>query len=326
MRAIVVHKQGGPEVLTLEDIPDPEPGPGQALIRVAYAALNPLDILARGGKVDWGVPPLPFVPGYEYAGRIEAVGDGVDTALIGRRVASAGEWGGNGEFAVATAAQLVPVPDAFDWRLGACFFTCAYTAWHLIHTAGRVAPGQVVVVHSGAGALGVMTTQVAKSAGATVISFVGGPEKIAWAKEFGADHFVDYRAQDFDAEVMRLTGGGGADLIIDGVQGPDAPKNLGCLKHFGRVIYMGAVGGLAPEVNISELIGKSAGVSGFVLYHAMALTKGAEAAEIEAALSSGTWRMPMNDPVPLEQVPDLHRAFEARELKGRSLIRVGGEI
>jgi NADPH2:quinone reductase len=326
MKAIVVERAGGPEVLQLAERPVPAPGAGQVRIRVAYSALNPLDTHARADRIKWSHPGFPFVPGYEFSGRVDAVGEGVDAALVGRRVSSAGEWGGNAEYALATAARLAPIPDALDWRIGATFATCAPTAWHLVHSAGRVAAGDWVLVHSAAGAVGALVTQIAKSAGARVIGLVGGPEKLEWARQFGADQLIDYRAGDWVARVKDITGGAGVDLVVDGNQGPDAPRNYDVVRPCGNVIYLGAMAGPAPPVPVGQLIGKSFSVSGFVQYFWQAKTGYAEMREIVPRLASGEWRIPIERVLGLSEVPQAHADFEARRLHGRTLIQVGGEL
>jgi NADPH2:quinone reductase len=326
MRAVVLTTTCEPLDLRISEQPQPAPRAGEVLIRVSYCALNPLDTHARAGRIKWGVPPMPFTLGYEYAGRVEDVGEGVNRAWIGRRVSTFGCWGGCADYAVAPATALNPVPDALDGPTAAAFFTTTYTSWHLVHTAGRVTAGQTVVVHSAAGAVGVMLTQILKDAGAQVIGLTSRRDKAEWARGFGADHWVVTTEEPYDTAVKRLTGGAGADLIIDGVQGPDAGRNLACLKPFGRVIYIGATGGLAPPVNISQLIGGSLGVQGFVIQHAMALTGGRETPLIEAALASGRWKLPVGEPLPLEAVGQAHADFEARKLVGRTVFRVAGDL
>lgn len=326
MRAVIAASAGGPEALTIENRPIPEPGAGQARIRVAYAALNPLDTHARAGRIKWGHPGFPFVPGYEYSGRVDAVGTGVDPSLVGRRVASFSEWGGNGEYALATAARVVPVPDRLSWQVGAAFSTTAVTSWHLVRSAGRVSPGMHVVVHSAAGSVGAVVTQIAKEAGAVVYGLVGGADKVEYARQFGADHLIDYRQEAWPVKVKELSGGRGADLIIDGNAGPESVKNYEAIAPLGNVIYIGAMGGQAPDVNVSMLIGKSFSVTGFVQFFHQARTRGAENAEIEEKLASGRWRIPIEREFTLDEVAEAHRLFESRALRGRSLVRVGGEI
>lgn len=326
MHAALAEAAGGPESLKIVTRPIPEPGAGQVRIRVAYAALNPLDAHARAGRIKWGHPGFPFVPGYEYSGRIDAVGVDVDASLLGRRVASHSEWGGNGEYAIATAARVVPVPDRLSWQVGAAFSTTAVTSWHLVHSAGRVTRGMHVVVHSAAGSVGAVVTQIAKEAGATVYGLVGGPDKMAYARQFGADHLIDYRSEAWPAKVKELSGGGGADVIIDGNAGPESVKNYEAIAPLGNVIYIGAMGGQAPEVSVSMLIGKSFSVTGFVQFFHQARTRGAENAEIEEKLGTGRWRIPIERVFALDEIAEAHRLFESRALRGRSLVRIGGDI
>ena len=327
MRAIVADVPGGPEVLELREVPIVEPGPGQARIRVAYSDLNPLDTHARAKRVEWNAPTFPFTPGYEYSGLVEKVGEGVDASLVGKRVASVGEWGGNAEFALATAARLSMIPEGFDWQTGTVFQTGTYSAWHLVHTVGKVQPGMSVLFHSGSGSVSIMGSQIAREAGATVFATCGSASKVDFAKGFGAHHVIDYRATDWVAEVKRLTDGRGVDLIIDGVAGPDAPKNYDAVAALGQVIYIGALGGFPPAVDISkQLYAKTIAVRGFVVYVAMAATKGAEKAAIHEALRSGRWKTGITGVYDLADVPTLHRKFENRELFGKSLIRVGGDL
>jgi NADPH2:quinone reductase len=327
MRAVVISENDGPETLKISDIPVPEPGEGQVRIKVAYCALNPLDTHSRAGRIKWGVPAMPFTSGYEYAGRVEKLGAGADPALLGKRVASAGTWGGTGEFAVAPAKSLVKIPDGINWQLGTVYYTSTLTAWHMLHTMARMNRGDVVLIHSAAGAVGVMTAQIAKDAGGTVIGLVGSEAKAAFAKSFGCDHVINEKDDaDWPKKVKDLTGGAGADIIIDGNAGPSAPKNLACLAALGQVIYIGAMAGPAPDVNISMLIGGGHGVRGFVMYHAMAQTKGAEFKEIHDKLIGGKWKFPLNPPLPLADISRAHSDFENRRTMGRTIFTVGGEV
>ena len=326
MRAIVAEAPGEPDSLRLREIPVPEPGEAEVQIRVAYSPLNPLDTHARADRIKWSHPGFPFVTGYEYAGRIERVGTGVDSNMIGTRVAVRGQWGGNADFAVAPVRELVMIPDKFSWMLGSVFSTTGPTAWHLVYSAGRVRRGQTVLVHSAAGSVGALTAQIAKSAGARVIGLAGGPEKCEYAAQFGMDKVFDYQLGDWPDKVMAVTDGRGADVIIDGNAGPDAALNYEVCAPLGNVIYIGAIAGHAPDVNISMLIGKSISVTGFVVPLHQQTTHGAEQADIESRLSSGDWVIPIEMIATLDAVPELHRQFEARELVGRTLIEVGGDV
>jgi NADPH2:quinone reductase len=326
VKSAIVRQAGGPEAVFIEEMPLPVPDRGQVRIRVAYSALNPLDLHARADRIKWQHPGFPFTPGFEYAGLVDAVGEGVEAELLGRRVAVNGCWGGNAEFALAPAMALNEVPSGFDWPTAATYSTCAYTAWLLVHSAGRVRAGQVVAIHSAAGAVGALTTQVAKSAGAEVIALAGGSPKLEYAQQFGADHLVDYNDEDWPARVMEITGDRGADLIIDGNAGPHAGRNFSAIAPLGQVVFMGATAGQAPDLNVSMIIGKSCSVSGFVQYFHQAASGGAEKAAMHEKLASGEWRIPIEKMFPLDQVAQAHSAWEGRELRGRSLIVSGGDI
>lgn len=326
MIGAIVRQAGGPESISIEELPVPEPGQGQVRIRVAYSALNPLDNHARADRIKWQHPGFPFTPGFEYAGIVDKAGDNANQELVGKRVAVNAGWGGNAEFALAPTALLNFVPENFDWQTAATFSTCAYTAWLLIHSAGKVRKGQIVAIHSAAGAVGALTTQVAKSAGATVIALAGGVAKLEYAKQFGADYCVDYNDAAWPEQVMAVTGGLGADLIIDGNAGPYAARNLSAIAPMGNILFTGATAGQAPDFSIPAIIEKSCSISGFIQYFHQLTSGGAEKKEVHEKLASGEWRIPIEKIYTLSEVSEAHRAWEARELVGRTLIQSGGEL
>ena len=326
MQAIVVEKPGNPEVIQLKELTVPSPGEGQIRIQVAYSALNPLDTHSRAGRVAWNAPKMPYTPGYEYTGRVDLAGNGVDKSLIGKRVSVAGEWGGNAEYTVVPASKVRLVPDEFSWQIAACFATCGPTSWHLIHSAGKVKSGQRVIIHSAAGAVGALTTQIAKDVGAEVFGLVGSEDRKEYAKQFGADYLINRNSCDWAEEFLSLTEKKGADLIIDGVAGSDSPLNYKAIAPLGNIIYLGLMGGPPPDVNISQIIGKSFSVTGFVQYFHQAQSKGAEMIPLTKNLSNGSWIIPIGHIGSLNEVSHLHRLFESRSLAGRTLIKIGGEI
>lgn len=327
MRAVLLEKTGPADVLKVSDVPVPEPGPGQVQIRVAYAAVHPLDIHARSGAMKWGVPALPFTLGYSYCGRVSKVGAGVDAGMVGKRVTMSSKYGGYADYAIADAKDPVEMAPNLSWQLGGFFAGSTLTAWHMLHTLCRVRPDDWVVVHSAAGPVGAMLVQIAKDAGCKVIGLVGGPKKVEFAKQFGADHLIDYIAdRDWPKKVMEITAGRGVDFIMDGNLGPDFAKEFGCLAPMGQIIAVGAMAGPAPEVNVSRLIGGSHGVRGFVVGHGMAKTKGAERKTLIDNVVSGKWKFPISGPLKLEEVAKAHRMFEQRETTGRFLLEVGGEV
>lgn len=325
MKSAIVHAAGESDVVTINKEADkPSPSADQVLVQVAYAPLNPLDTHARANRIAWNHPGFPFVPGFEFCGRVMEVGDEANNHLIGSRVAANAVWGGNAEFAVAPARSLVAIPDSFNWQLGATFSTCAYTAWHLVNSALTLRSGDTLVVHSAAGAVGSLVMQIAHDKGVTVIGLVGSDDKRDFAKQHGADHVINYRDEDWAQQVQSLTGGG-ANAIIDGNAGPNAANNYAAIAPLGEIVYLGAMGGKAAPADISMLIGKSIAVKGFVQYFYQARSKGSENAEIFAKLADGSWQIPIGKIYDLDDVAEAHRAFEARELTGRTLIRVGGD-
>src|SRR5271163_5108848 len=212
MKAVVIDKIGGPEVMKLAEVPKPEVKPGTVLLRVRAAGINFADTLFRQGQYMMQ-PQLPDTPGFEAAGEIEAVGAGVPNLKPGQRVAALGSKM-YAEYALAPAAQVIPIPDSISFEHAAAFPIQVLTAWHMLHTSHKTGPGQTVVVHSAAGGVGIVAVQIAKAAGARVIGTVSSDSKTALVKEYGADEVINYESSDFAAETMRLTGGRGADLIL----------------------------------------------------------------------------------------------------------------
>jgi NADPH2:quinone reductase len=326
MRAVVVEAPGDPSVLKMRQIDVPEPAAGQLRIKVAYCALNPLDTHSRAARVKWNAPAMPYTPGYEFSGLVDALGAGVDRSWLGKRVASVGQWGGNADFAVVNPVRLREVPADFDWKIAACYGTTGPTARHMVHSTARVRRGDAVVVHSAAGSVGAMTAQIARDAGATVIGLVGSPDRADYAKRFGCHHVIDRRATNWADEVLRLTANRGAQAIFDGVGGQEATLNYKAVAPLGNVVYLGQMGGPIPDVNVSMLIGKSFSVTGFVQYFHQDSTGFAEDRDLIANLASGKWLMPIARIEPLEKVAEMHDLFEKRRLLGRTLLRVGGDL
>ena len=321
----MIDAPGGSECITVRDLPVPQPKTGEVLIRVAFSPLNPLDIQARAGRIRWNHPGFPFVPGCAFAGRIVQLGEGVAAGLRDRRVTVAGCWGGNAEYAVAPVTNVTPIPERFSWTLGAVAAGTTRTAWHLLHSAARLRAGQTLVLHSAAGAVGTLTAQMARTARARVIGLAGGPAKVAYASRY-VDQALDYNSGDWPGRVKELTGGTGADVIIDGNSGPNAARNYEAVGNLGQIIYTGAMAGPAPEVSIPMLIGRSISVTGFVVTFHEARDPLSGRAETEDRLARGEWLIPVQIIGELDDVAELHRRFENRELCGRTLIRIGGEI
>ncbi|MBL8629737.1 MAG: zinc-binding dehydrogenase [Rhodospirillaceae bacterium] len=326
MRAIIVEQNGGPDVLKLAERAVPEPGAGQVQFQVAYAVVHPMDMHARSGAMKWGVPPLPFVIGYGSCGRVTKIGEGVDKSWLGKRITAGGQHGAYADYAVASISAIAEIPDALSWQQSFAMGS-ALTAWHMLHTVGRIREGEWQVAHSAAGPVGLMLTQIAKEIGCHSIGLVGGAKKLAWAKQFGADHLIDYIAdKTWPKTVMQLTNNRGVDFIMDGNSGPDMPQEFSCLAPLGQVIVIGAMNGPAPDVNVSSLIAGSKGIRGFVVSHGVAATQGPERDAVAEKIAAGLWAFPVSAPFTLESASAAHRAFMAREAMGRILLNVGGDI
>ncbi len=320
MQAVIAERAGDADVLRLVELPRPIAAPGQLLIEVVCSPLNPLDIQARAGRIKWSHPGFPFIPGCGFAGRVAAVGDGCAADWLGARVTVAGCWGGNAQWAAVPEASVTRIPDRFDWLLGAVAAGTARTAWHLVHSAARVRPGQVVVIHSAAGAVGLLTAQMARAAGAHVIGLAGGPARVAFAARY-ANQAINYLDNDWVSE-LRAAHPAGADVIIDGNSGAGAALNLQAIATLGTIIYMGAMAGPATDLAIPALIAKSCTVSGFVVNFHEQRDPVSGRAETEAHLASGEWQIPVTETVPLQAVAELHQRFEARQVLGRAVVQI----
>lgn len=320
MKAIVFDKIGGPDVLKLGEVPKPQPAPGTVLIRNRAAGINFADTLFRQGQY-LVAPKLPDTPGLEAAGEIEALGQGVSGLRAGMRVAALGSKA-YAEYMLAPAAQIIPLPDSVSFEEGAAFPVQTLTAWHMLHTAHRTAPGQTVLVHSAAGGVGIVAIQIAKAAGARVIGTVSNEAKMKLAKQYGADEVINYASGDFAAETMKLTGGRGVDLILDAVGGPTLTKGLTCLAPFGHLILYGRSGGVPEPLNLFSLFERSIKVSGFVLYTANAvpdvMRRGIE--ESFKLMRDGKLKMLVGKSFPLAQAAEAHRFMESRASVGKLVL------
>lgn len=326
MKAVIVKGPGDPSVLKLKEIPMPLPDKDEVRIKIAYCALNPLDTHSRAARVSWGAPTMPYTPGYEYTGRIDSVGKNVDKSIIGKRVAIIGQWGGNAEYATTSIKNIIYVDERLSWKMAACYSTCGPTSWHLINSAAKLKPGEVITIHSAAGAVGTLTGQIAKSKGAFVIGLVGNDERAKFAEQYGFDVLINRNKYEWPNEVLKITEQKGTNIIIDGVAGPEAELNYKAIAPLGNIIYIGQMGGPPPKVNISTLIGKSFSVTGFVQFFHQNANNFSENDELITNIINGKWTIPIGKIGTLDDVQELHQQFEERKLCGRTLIKVFGEI
>ncbi len=325
MKAVVVTRHGGPEVLNYQDWPDPVPGEGQVLIKTELAGVNFADVQLRRGTYHAGSPP-PVVPGLDVYGTIVGVGRGVSGLERGQKVAAFTASGSYAELALAPAALTFPVPAGVGPETAAAFPTVGITAYNLLTLAGRLAPGETVLVHAAAGGVGSTAVQLAKIMGAgRVIGTVGSDEKASLARELGCDYVINYEAEDFAARVNEITGGAGADLILDSVAGPVFDRGLSCLATFGRIVMYGHTSGEAGHVSTRDLHGPTRAVIGYSSstyrrYRPQALRPAAEA--VLGYLASGQLRIVIGARFDLPDAAKAQQLIESRAHVGKILLRV----
>jgi NADPH:quinone reductase-like Zn-dependent oxidoreductase len=237
VRAVVITRHGGPEVLQVEERPDPVVGPGEVGVAVRAAGINFADIMARSGMYP-DAPSPPCVVGYEVAGEVESVGDGVDSLAVGDRVVAATRFGGYSERVRVPAGQAFPLPEDLSFEQGAAFPVNYGTAFAALVIMGGLREGDRVLIHSAGGGVGIAATQIARSRGAEVFGTASAFKHDAIRAQ-GVDHPIDYRTLDFADEVMRITGGEGVDVIIDALGPESFRKDYGLLRQGGRLIMYG---------------------------------------------------------------------------------------
>lgn len=320
MKQIQFDKLGGPEVLKLVDAPKPAAQPGTVLIRNSAIGINFADTLFRQGQYAIR-PQLPDTPGLESAGVIEEIGEGVTGFKPGMRVAAMSARA-YAEYCVARASTVIPLPDFVSFDEGAAFPIQVLTAWHILHSSHDTGPGQTVVVHAAAGGVGIVAVQIAKAAGARVIGTVSSESKAALAKEYGADEVINYAVQDFSAEVLKLTGGRGADLILDAVGKPTFEKGLACLAPMGHLVLYGRAGGPPDPFNVLALFQKSTKVSGFMLnrQHTGAERWRRAIEESLRLLKEKKLRVLIGKKFPLAEAAQAHRLMESRGSTGKLIL------
>ena len=321
MRAIQVTETGGPEVLRLAELPDPEPGPGQLLVELAAAGVNYLDTYHRSGAYPM---PLPFIPGSEGAGTVTAVGPDTGGVAVGDRVAWATSFGSYAEFAVVPVEQAVPVPQGVDSETAAGSLLQGMTAHYLTVSVRPVQPGDTVLVHAAAGGMGQLLTQLVTARGGRVIGTVSTPEKERLAREAGAADVIRYtEIDDVAGEVRRLTGGDGVAAVYDGVGASTFDASLASLCPRGMLALYGAASGPVPPVDPQRL--NSAG-SVFLTRPKLAdyvatrdeLTW--RAGEVFDAIQNGSLRISIGGRYPLAEAGRAHKDLQGRRTTGKLLL------
>ena len=322
IHAIRVHEHGGPEKLVWEEIPKPEPKPGEALVRHEAVGLNYIDVYFRTGL--YKAPSMPVTIGMEGAGVVEAVGQGVADVKPGDRVAYAGALGAYAEARSVPAEKLVKIPDGVDSKQAAAMMLQGMTAQFLIRRCHRVEKGETILVHAAAGGVGLILCQWAKHLGATVIGVVSTPEKAELIRAHGAEHAL-LTSEDIPARVKQITGGAMVPVVYDSVGRDTFTTSLDCLKPFGLMVSFGnASGPVTTDLGVLAAKG-SLYVTRPTLntYTAKREDLEATAAELFEVVRSGAVKIMVNQTYPLKDAAEAHRALEGRKTTGSTVLLPG---
>jgi len=321
MRAVVIERHGGPEVLALTERPSPEAGPGRLLVDVEAAGVNYMDIYQRQGLPPYGGGDLPVVPGAEGAGTVAALGPGVEGVAVGDRVAWTGVPGSYAERTMIPADRAVPVPDAIDTRAAAAVMLQGATAHYLCHDTFPVGAGDVVVVHAAAGGVGLLLTQLVKRRGGVVVATTSTPEKAALARQAGADHVTGY--DDFGALAKEVSGGAGAAVVYDGVGAATFDAGLAALRPRGYMVLYGAASGPVPPLDLQRLqTGGSLFVTRPTLVHHVATREELlrRANDLFDWIREGQLQVRIGATYPLEDAARAQEDLAARRTTGKLLL------
>ena len=306
MRAIRVHEFGGPEVLRLEEVSDPRPGEGEVVVRVRAVGVNPVDTYIRNGAHAVR-PSLPYTPGLDAAGVVEAVGAGVERVAAGDRVYTAGTVSGAyAELTTCKESQVYRLPERVSFAQGAGVFTPYATAYRALFNRGRGKAGESVLVHGASGGVGTAAVQFARAAGFTVIGTGGTEEGRRLVTEQGAQHVLDHRAPDYLEQLKTLTGGEGVDIILEMLSNVNLGKVLDVLARGGRVVVVGSRG--AVEINPRALMTRDASIHGLTLFNATPRELEGIHAAIGAGLENGTLHPVVGRELPLAEAARAHEA------------------
>ncbi|MCX5606909.1 NAD(P)H-quinone oxidoreductase [Streptomyces sp. NBC_00047] len=325
MHAITIEQPGGPEALVWSDVPDPVAGEGEVLVEVAASAVNRADVLQRQGFYD-PPPGASRHPGLECSGRISAMGPGVSGWSVGDEVCALLAGGGYAQKVAVPMGQLLPVPAGVDLVTAAALPEVVATVWSNVFMVAGLRPGETLLVHGGASGIGTMAIQLAKAVGATVAVTAGGPEKLARCKELGADILIDYREQDFVAELRAATGGAGADVILDIMGAKYLSRNVEALAVNGRLAIIGLQGGVKAELNLGALLSKRAAITATSLRARPLEEKAAIVAAVREhvwpLVSAGRVHPVVHATFPIAEAAEAHRVMESGSHVGKLLLTV----
>jgi NADPH2:quinone reductase len=321
MRAIQIAKTGGPGVLDMVELPQPQPQPGEVLVKIEAAGVNFIDTYLREGRYP---AALPFVPGQEAAGSVAAVGEGVTEFAVGDRVAWTGTRGTYAEYACAPARDLLHVPEDMSTDQAAAVLVQGLTAHYLAHDTYAIQPGDAVLIHAGAGGVGLLLTQMAKRLGAQAITTVSTKEKAELSRGAGADHVILYTQQNFADAVMKITGGAGLPVVYDSVGKTTFEDSLKCLRPRGVMALYGASSGAVPAMDPIRLMAGSLYLTRPTLKDYVATRAELErrAADVFGWVAAGTLNVRIGHRYPLQDAAQAHRDLEGRRTTGKVLLAV----
>ncbi|MDX1377515.1 MAG: quinone oxidoreductase [Anaerolineales bacterium] len=320
MKIVRVHAYGGIDVLKYEDVEKPEPGEGEARVRIEAAGVNFIDIYHRVGRYPG---KLPFTLGQEAGGVVDAVGPNVTDVMPGDRVVYASVQGSYAEYAIVPAWYLVPVPKEVDMQLATAVMEQGMTAHYLTHSTYPLKPGETALVHAASGGVGHLLVQIAKLRGAQVIGTVSTEEKADLAREAGADEVINYSEVDFESEVKRLTDNKGVDVIYDSVGKDTFEKGLNCLRRRGYMVLFGQSSGPAPQIDPQILNPKG---SLFLTRPSLGHYTASRAELLERVndlfdwMAAGKLTVRVDKTFPLAEVAEAHQYLEGRQSKGKILL------
>jgi NADPH:quinone reductase len=305
MKAIRVHEFGGPEVLKLEDVPTPKPSAGEVLVRIHAAGVNPYDTYMRAGA--YAVKPtLPYTPGSDGAGVVEAVGDGVKKIKRGDRVYTAQTISGAyAEYALALEEQVQPLPANIDFKQGAGIWVPYGTAYHALYHSAKAHASETVLIHGASGGVGTAAVQIARALGLTVFGTAGTPKGLDLAKQQGAHQVFDHRKSGYQEEILLATGNRGLDIILEMLANVNLAHDTKLLATNGRVIVIGSRGEVT--INPRELMGRRASIRALVLWNITPEEEAEIHAGILAGLENGTLRPVVGKELPLAEAARAHK-------------------
>jgi NADPH2:quinone reductase len=305
MKAIVVHEFGPPEVMKLEEITPPKPGPGQVLVRVNAAGVNPADTYMRNGAYAIK-PPLPYTPGFDGAGVVEAIGVGVTKVTPGDRVYLARSVSGTyAEFSLALEGQVYKLPDRISFAEGAGVFVPYGTTYRALHQVAHARAGETLLVHGASGGVGIASVQMARAMGLVVIGTAGTEKGLELVKREGAHHALNHRAAGYQKELLQLTGGRGVDVILEMLANVNLGEDLKLLARGGRVVVIGSRGDVT--ITPRDIMARDASVLGFVLWNISDDAAAEMHAGLAAGFENGTLRPVVGKELPLAEAPRAHK-------------------